>query len=203
MHFESFGQLSNYRNWGATFSSLWVRDLSIRDRASNEQFIISIVFPEQPLDLAMPETHECRHCEGAGSRLGKNGKDSLYFLKAVGIRLFRLSGLGIDSCVTSGVLACFQQLQWLLWDCQTLGTTRKAQGPWVIGGFICVYGGEGGIRTVGTGVSPYNGLAIHKWVPNCLENFLLYSSFSGLQIGRFDPFCSEMIRPDRATITIS
>jgi len=38
-------------------------------------------------------------------------------------------------------------------------------------------GGEGGIRTLGTGVSPYNGLAIHKWVLNRLENFLLYSSF--------------------------
>jgi hypothetical protein len=38
-------------------------------------------------------------------------------------------------------------------------------------------GGEGGIRTLGTGVSPYNGLAIHKWVLNGYENLLLYSSF--------------------------
>jgi len=38
-------------------------------------------------------------------------------------------------------------------------------------------GGEGGIRTLGTGVSPYNGLAIHKGFLNRLENFLLYSSF--------------------------
>jgi hypothetical protein len=41
-------------------------------------------------------------------------------------------------------------------------------------------GGEGGIRTLGTGVSPYNGLAIHKEVLNRLENFLLYSSFQRL-----------------------
>ena len=27
---------------------------------------------------------------------------------------------------------CFQQLQWLPWDCQTLESTRKAQEPWVI-----------------------------------------------------------------------
>ena len=38
-------------------------------------------------------------------------------------------------------------------------------------------GGEGGIRTLGTGVSPYNGLAIHRWVLNRYENSLLYSSF--------------------------
>jgi hypothetical protein len=38
-------------------------------------------------------------------------------------------------------------------------------------------GGEGGIRTLGTGVSPYNGLAKHKWVLNRLGNFLLYSRF--------------------------
>jgi hypothetical protein len=36
---------------------------------------------------------------------------------------------------------------------------------------------EEGIRTLGTGVSPYNGLAIHKWVLNRYENLLLYSSF--------------------------
>jgi hypothetical protein len=38
-------------------------------------------------------------------------------------------------------------------------------------------GGEGGIRTLGTGVSPYNGLATHKRVLNRYENLLLYSSF--------------------------
>jgi hypothetical protein len=27
---------------------------------------------------------------------------------------------------------CFQQLQWLPWDCQTLESTRKAHEPWVI-----------------------------------------------------------------------
>jgi len=37
--------------------------------------------------------------------------------------------------------------------------------------------GEGGIRTLGTGVSPYNGLAIHRRVLNRYENLLLYSSF--------------------------
>ena len=38
-------------------------------------------------------------------------------------------------------------------------------------------GGEGGIRTLGTGISQYNGLAIHRRVLNRLQNFLLYSSF--------------------------
>jgi hypothetical protein len=38
-------------------------------------------------------------------------------------------------------------------------------------------GGEGGIRTLGTGVSPYNGLAMHRRVLNRYENLLLYSSF--------------------------
>ena len=38
-------------------------------------------------------------------------------------------------------------------------------------------GGEGGIRTLGTGVSPYNGLAIHRPVLKRYENFVLYSSF--------------------------
>ena len=37
-------------------------------------------------------------------------------------------------------------------------------------------GGEGGIRTLGTGISQYNGLAIHRRVLNRYENFLLYSS---------------------------
>jgi hypothetical protein len=55
-----------------------------------------------------------------------------------------------------------------------------------------------------TGGSPYNGLAIHKWVLNRLEKSLLYSSLcNGLQVGRCDPFCLELIRSDRATITIS
>jgi hypothetical protein len=36
---------------------------------------------------------------------------------------------------------------------------------------------EGGIRTLGTGISQYNGLAIHRWVLNRCENVLLYSSF--------------------------
>jgi hypothetical protein len=27
---------------------------------------------------------------------------------------------------------CFQQLQWLSWDCQTLESTRKTREPWVI-----------------------------------------------------------------------
>ena len=34
-----------------------------------------------------------------------------------------------------------------------------------------------GIRTLGTGVSPYNGLAIHKAFLIRLENFSLYFSF--------------------------
>jgi len=38
-------------------------------------------------------------------------------------------------------------------------------------------GGEGGIRTLGTGISQYNGLAIHRLVMNRLQNFILYSSF--------------------------
>jgi hypothetical protein len=105
VHFESFGQLSNYRNRSAVFSSLWVRDPSIPDRPGHEQFAISIVLSKQPLYLAMPETHECRHSEGRRSRLGKYGEDSLYFLKAIGIGFFRLSSLGINRCVTSGILA--------------------------------------------------------------------------------------------------
>ena len=36
---------------------------------------------------------------------------------------------------------------------------------------------RGGIRTLGTVISQYNGLAIHRWVLNRLQNFLLYSSF--------------------------
>ena len=38
-------------------------------------------------------------------------------------------------------------------------------------------GGEAGIRTLGTGISQCNGLAIHRVVLNRLQNFLLYSSF--------------------------
>jgi hypothetical protein len=41
-------------------------------------------------------------------------------------------------------------------------------------------GGEGGIRTLDTGVSPYNGLAIHRKVLNRLQSFLLYSSFQSV-----------------------
>jgi len=41
-------------------------------------------------------------------------------------------------------------------------------------------GGEGGIRTLGTGISQYNGLAIHRKVLNRLRNFILYSSLQRL-----------------------
>jgi hypothetical protein len=37
-----------------------------------------------------------------------------------------------------------------------------------------------------------------RWETENLEG-----RFSGVQISRFDPFCSKMIRSDRATITIS
>ena len=38
-------------------------------------------------------------------------------------------------------------------------------------------GGEGGIRTLGTGISQYNGLATHSCVLKHLQNVLPYSSF--------------------------
>jgi len=37
--------------------------------------------------------------------------------------------------------------------------------------------GEVGLRTLGTGVSPYSGSAVHRQVLNRLRNFLLYSPF--------------------------
>jgi len=43
-------------------------------------------------------------------------------------------------------------------------------------------GGEGGIRTLGTGISQHNGLAIHRWVLNRLENVQLYSSFQRVRV---------------------
>jgi hypothetical protein len=50
--------------------------------------------------------------------------------------------------------------------------------------------------------NPFNGLATNRRIPNRCENVLFYSSFTGLQVSRFDLFCSEMIRSERATITI-
>ena len=52
------------------------------------------------------------------------------------------------------------------------GALHDSVGPEWLG--LQKLGGEGGIRTLGTGVSPYNGLAIHKLVLNRLENFLPY-----------------------------
>ena len=43
---------------------------------------------------------------------------------------------------------------------QSLAPAQKLQG-------LEMYGGEGGIRTLGTGVSPYNGLANRRIRPLC------------------------------------
>jgi hypothetical protein len=49
----------------------------------------------------------------------------------------------------------------------------------------------------------YSGFQVPRGVLNLWKMFYSTLLFNGLQISRFDPFCLETIRSDRATITIS
>ena len=66
---------------------------------------VSVVLPQQALYFAVPQSHECRNCEGCCRGLGEQGEDGLNLLQRVGIRFLRFCGLWIDGRIAGGVLS--------------------------------------------------------------------------------------------------
>ncbi len=78
-------------------------------------------------------------CDGCSAGVGKlrNGLATGYAKTPELPNCFRLWWPGTElnrrrQPFQNSYYQCFQQLQWLPWDCQTLESTRKASGSWVI-----------------------------------------------------------------------
>ena len=105
MHFQPLRQLPNHGYWRSALASFGIRDSAIPNGAGNVYSAFAVIFPQQPLYLAVPQTHEGCYRERCGGRLGQHAEDALYLLKRIGIGFLRLSGLRIDRRVAGRVLA--------------------------------------------------------------------------------------------------
>jgi hypothetical protein len=79
MQLQSLGQLPDHGNCGARLACFTLAHLAVPDVAFNVQLALAEIRPLYALNLAMPQTGECRHRECRRSRLWDQAQDRLDF----------------------------------------------------------------------------------------------------------------------------
>src|SRR5215469_1290667 len=105
MQLQALSQLADHWDWGTALSGFWFVDSPIPDRAGNEHLAITVIFPEQALNLTVPQPHEGGHCESGRGGLRKVPENRLYLIQRIGIRFSWLYSARIDPRITGGVLS--------------------------------------------------------------------------------------------------